>query len=361
MTTAPEILFSIKGGIGFITLNRPEALNALNLNMIREMDLKLIEWATSPFVQAVVVAGAGDRAFCSGGDVKSVALEAKAAATGTSDGALTRHFFREEYTLNNRIYTFPKPYISLVSGIVMGGGKGLSAHGSHRVVTENTLFAMPETNIGFFPDVGGGYFLPRCPGQTGLYLALTSKRIKASDTIYIGFATHFVPHAKIPELIDALTGMAWDRRIDPKKQVDMVISLFADEAKDESELAQYRNQIDTCFAHDRVEDILADLEKDNSPWSAETQKAMHGMSPTSLKIALRQIRLGATMEFAEVMKMEYRLSQACMQGHDFYEGIRAALIDKDRQPKWQPARIVDVDDALVAHCFDQIGDRELIL
>lgn len=358
MTNTSEILFDVRGGIGFITLNRPEALNALNLNMIREMDRRLVEWSADDAVRAVAVTGAGERAFCSGGDVKAVAIEAKAAKEGKGDSALGQQFFREEYTLNHRIFTFPKPYISLINGIVMGGGKGISAHGSHRVVTENTLFAMPETNIGFFPDVGGGYFLPRCPGQTGTYLALTSRRIKAIDTVYVGFATHFVPAQNIPDLTDTLTKLPQG---DARALVDRAIDDFSTEAPGASELAPNRDKIDACFSFDRVEDIFAALEKDGSPFAQETQKAMRGMSPTSLKIALRQIRLGARMPFAQVMEMEYRLSQACVARPDFYEGIRAALIDKDRAPKWSPARVEDVNDNDIENCFAPLGERDLIL
>jgi enoyl-CoA hydratase len=360
MAEEQEILFDVKGGVGFITLNRPQALNALNLNMIRQMDKKLVEWAKDAKIKAVVVTGAGDRAFCSGGDVKAVALDALALKQGKSDGQLTRDFFREEYILNHRIHTFPKPYISLINGIVMGGGKGISAHGSHRVVTENTLFAMPETNIGFFPDVGGGYFLPRCPGQTGAYLAMTSKRIKAIDTIYIGFATHFVKAEDIAKLSAALAAVNWDPREEAKDIVTETIEEFATFPPGDSELAPNRARIDACFAFDKVEEIFAALQKDGSPFAQETLTTLYGMSPTSLKIALRQIRLGAKMPFAQVMTMEYRLSQSLMKGHDFYEGIRAALIDKDRKPQWNPARVAEVRDQEVEAAFASLGERDLV-
>ena len=356
-----EIIFEVKGSVGFITLNRPQALNALTLEMIRKMDPQLVAWAKDPKIKAVAITGAGDRAFCSGGDVKTVAIESRNLRDGKSNGELTRAFFREEYTLNHRIHTFPKPYVSLINGIVMGGGKGLSAHGSHRVVTENTLFAMPETNIGFFPDVGGGYFLPRCPGQTGTYIALTSKRIKAIDTIYIGFGTHFTPLAKLPALADALANMQWDAREKPVDQVTSLIEDFAEQPTGESEIAPYREKIDKYFAHSKVEEIVADLQKDGSPWAEETLKAIYAMSPTSLKVALRQIRLGARMPFAQVMTMEYRISQACMKAPDFYEGIRAALIDKDRQPKWSPSRISEVPDQDIDKYFEPLGERDLVL
>jgi enoyl-CoA hydratase len=353
MTQEPEIIFEVRGSAGLVTLNRPQALNALTFDMVRRMDKMLVAWAKDPAVKAVIVSGAGDRAFCAGGDVKTVALESLAARKAGGGSAILRDFFREEYTLNHRIFTFPKPYISLINGVVMGGGKGISAHGSHRVVTENVLFAMPETNIGFFPDVGGGYFLPRCPGQTGAYLALTSKRIKAFDTLYIGFATHFVPSGAIPRLREEIA--------QSPRHLDELLQKNAGQPAAESEIIPWREKIDRYFAHDHVEKILDDLEKDPSAWAGETLKAMNTMSPTSLKIALKQIRQGAKMGFAEVMTMEYRLSQACLSRPDFYEGVRAALIDKDRQPKWQPARVSDVADADIDACFQSLGSQDLVL
>lgn len=353
MTQEPEIIFDVRGAAGWITLNRPQVLNALTVNMFRQMDRQLIRWAEDPAIRCVVITGAGDRAFCAGGDIKAVALDALALKKGESQGELIRDIFREEYILNHRIHTFPKPYISLVDGIVMGGGMGLSAHGSYCIVTEKTVFAMPEAGIGFFPDVGGGYFLPRCPGQTGTYLALTSKRIKTFDTIYIGFGTHFVPSAKIAEL-----GVEIAR--DPGN-LEALLKKFSEPPPGESEISPYRDKIDRYFARQHVEEILDDLEKDASPWAAETLKAMQGLSPTSLKIALKQMHLGATMPFADVMIMEYRISQACARRPDFYEGVRAALIDKDRHPRWQPATVAEVPDAEVEHCFESLGAQDLVL
>ena len=353
MTQEPEILFELRGAAGWITLNRPAALNALTLNMIRQMDQKLLAWVTDPAVAFVVITGAGDKAFCAGGDVKAVAIDSLALREGKGTGQLASDFFREEYILNNRIHSYPKPYVSLINGIVMGGGKGVSAHGSHRVVTENILFAMPETNIGFFPDVGGGYFLPRCPGQTGVYLAMTSQRIKAADTGYIGFATHFVPAADFAALTDALT------RVRDKAGLEKTLQQFAKPFPAGGMLSEQREAIDRCFSFNRVEDIVAALEKGQTPFAAETLKAMRGMSPTSLKIALRQIRLGAKMPFAQVMTMEYRISQSCVRAPDFYEGIRAALIDKDRQPKWNPAQISAVNDDDIEKYFAPLGQKDL--
>jgi enoyl-CoA hydratase len=346
----PEILFNVEGSAGVITLNRPQVLNALTFNMVREMDRQLIAWARDPAIKTVMITGAGDKAFCAGGDIKSVALAVK---NGGEERAEAAEFFRLEYTLNHRIFTYPKPYISLINGIVMGGGKGVSAHGSHRIVTENTVFAMPEATIGFFPDVGGGYFLPRCPGQTGTYLALTSKRIKTFDTLYIGFATHVVPLANIAELRAAIAEAPHDLE-------DWLKQLSIQPAFD-SELVPYRANIDKYFAYDRVEEIFAALERDASPWALETLKSLKAVSPSSLKIALRQIRLGAKMDFAQVMAMEYRLSQACLDRPDFYEGVRAALIDKDRKPRWDPPTIAKVRDADIAACFQSLGARDLVL
>jgi enoyl-CoA hydratase len=350
MTVEPEVIFSVEGKAGVITLNRPQVLNALTYNMVQQMDAQLIAWAADSAIEAVMITGAGDRAFCSGGDIKSVALAIK---KGGPEAAVMADFFRVEYTLNHRIFTFPKPYISLINGIVMGGGKGVSAHGSHRIVTENTTFAMPETGIGFFPDVGGGYFLPRCPGETGTYLALTSKRIKTFDTLYIGFATHFVPAVKISALRAAIAKAPQD--------ISTVLQTFSALPPGDSEIAPHREKIDRYFAHDHVEEIMADLEKDSSSWAAETLKTMNALSPSSLKIALQQIRRGAKMNFAEVMTMEYRLSQACLQRPDFYEGVRAALIDKDRNPQWNPSTVRDVPDADINACFQSLGTQDLVL
>lgn len=352
-----EVIFEARGHMGIITLNRPTALNALNLHMIRLIDSHLIACAGDDNIKAVIIEGAGGRAFCSGGDVKTIAQS----ITRPEGAALARDFFREEYTLNHRIHTYPKPYISLIDGIVMGGGKGISAHGSHRIVTENTLFAMPETNIGFFPDVGGGYFLPRCPGQTGLYLAMTSKRIKAIDTVYIGFGTHFVPAAKIFALRDALCGLSFEREADIRKDIDRVIESFTEEVHGESELAPKRLLIDECFGADRVEDIFAALEKYDDAWATETLAALYSMSPTSLKVALRQIRTGKSLDFGKAMTMEYRLSQRLVHTHDFYEGIRAALIDKDRQPKWNPARLSEVTEEQIDAFFAPLDSQDLVL
>ncbi len=354
-----EVLFDVQGEVGVITMNRPKALNALTLGMVRAMNAQLEQWAKDDAVQAVVIRGAGGRAFCAGGDVKAVALATRAADPAAC--SMARDFFYEEYTLNHRIFTFPKPYIALVDGIVMGGGVGVSAHGTFRVVGESTVLAMPETVIGFFPDVGGGYFLPRCPGQTGTYLALTGHRAGAVDAIYCGFATHYVAQAQHEELLAEHVAADLQDATDTKLAVQEIIARFADEAPGQCTLAPARETIDRCFGYDRMEDIVAALSRDGSPFAAAALETLYSVSPTSLKVTLRQLREGATLHFSKVMTMEYRLSQALVKYADFYEGIRAALIDKDKQPKWHPARIEDVSDAQVDAFFAPRPGDELVL
>lgn len=354
MSDDAEIIFERRGPLGLITLNRPQALNALTLNQVRQLDAKLAEWASDRDVSAVVIQGEGDRAFCAGGDVRAVALDGLAHRRGESDGALTRDFFREEYTLNRNIYRFPKPYVSLLDGITMGGGKGLSAHGSHRVVTERVTFAMPETNIGLFPDVGGSYFLPRLPGEIGVYLSLTGARIGAADCMDIGFGTHFVPSASIPALLADLAAAD----LPSQEAVDAVLARHGAAAGNPS-LPEIREAIDRCFVYDRVEDILASLAREQSAWAEDTRATLRRMSPTSLKVTLRQLREGARLDFEAAMIMEYRIVQRCMEGHDFFEGIRAQLIDKDRKPRWSPSSVEEVDDSAIAAYFESLGERDL--
>lgn len=356
---ADEVLFEKQGQIGIITMNRPQALNALTLGMVRAMNTQLQAWASDDSVQAVVIRGAGGRAFCAGGDVKAVAMATRAA--DPTAATMARDFFFEEYTLNHRIFTYPKPYIALIDGIVMGGGVGVSAHGAFRVVAENTALAMPETIIGFFPDVGGGYFLPRCPGQTGTYLALTGQRVGAVDAIYCGFATHYVSTSSHGELLQALSESDFSDAADTKRAVEEIIARFAQEPTGACTLAPVREAIDRCFGADRMEDIIEALAREDSDFAAKTLQSLYAVSPTSLKVTLRQLREGATLHFAKVMTMEYRLSQALVKYPDFYEGIRAALIDKDKQPKWHPARVEDVSDAQVDEFFAPRPNDELVL
>lgn len=345
-----EIAFHRRGGLAEIEMTRPKALNALTLEMIRHLDPRLKAWAKEPEVQAVILRGQGEKAFCAGGDVRAV-WEA-----GRAGDDLTRRFFYEEYTLNRRIHTFPKPYVALIDGITMGGGVGLSVHGSHRVAGDRTVVAMPETAIGFFPDVGATYVLPRLPGEIGLYMALTGARIKAADACYLGFATHYVPSTRVHEVADALAASQWQG--DPRGVVDKVLEGFAADPGP-APLSERREAIDSCFGRDSVEEIVAALEREDSDWARETLATMEQRSPTSMKLAFAALRRGAGMSFDDCMVMEYRISQGCMAGHDFYEGIRAVLVDKDHSPAWRPARLGEVTDAEVERYFAPLGGRDL--
>jgi enoyl-CoA hydratase len=341
MSGDPEILFDVADGVALVTLNRPAALNALTLGMIRRLRPMLEEWAADDKVRIVVVRGAGDKAFCAGGDVRALYD-----GRGT---AFTADFFREEYRLDYCIFHYPKPYIALMDGITMGGGVGLSVHARHRVVSDATMFAMPETGIGLFPDVGGSYFLPRMPGETGLYIALTGARLGAADCLYGGIAHTYVSGSRQDELVAALRGGG------------DVGKILAQRAEDPGPppLAQHRKAIDRCFAGESVEAIMAALEDEGREWAAKTLATMATKSPTSQKIAFRQVRTGAALDFDECMKMEYRLSQRVMAGRDFFEGVRAVVVDKDQRPHWQPARLEDVPEAEIDEYFAPLGDREL--
>jgi enoyl-CoA hydratase len=305
------------------------------------MKAQLDAWATDAAVKVVVIRGGGDRAFCAGGDIRALYESGKAKTS------YALQFYRDEYILNATIKHYPKPYIALIHGIDMGGGVGVSVNGAYRIAAENMVFAMPETGIGLFPDVGGSYFLPRCPGQIGMYLALTGARLRTTDALYAGIATHFVQQAKWDALIEKLAGGA---------APDNALAALSDTVPD-TFLAEHRNTIDKIFAMDSVEAILAALAAEGTDWGHDTAVTLRTKSPTSLKIAFRQIREGAKLEFDDCMRMEYRI----VAGHDFYEGVRAVIIDKDNAPKWQPADPSGVSDADVAAYFVPMGANELKL
>ncbi|MEX2630050.1 MAG: enoyl-CoA hydratase/isomerase family protein [Tistlia sp.] len=353
MDETAEILFERRGAVGLVTLNRPKALNSLTLEMIRQFQPRLEAWAADPEVGAVVIRGAGEKAFCAGGDVRSVWTAAR------DGGDLPREFFREEYILNRTIFRLAKPYIALIDGIAMGGGVGLSVHGMIRVAGDRTLVAMPETAIGLFPDVGGSYFLPRLPGKAGLFLALTGHRLKAADCRYLGVATHYVPTDSQEALLEALC--AADFPGDGGSAAEAAVNGFAVHAG-ASDLQQRQAAIDRLFSGGSVEAVLAALEAEGDKgdgWAAEQAAILRKRSPTSMKVAFEQLRRGANLTFEECMTMEYRLSQAAMAGHDFHEGIRAVLVDKDHAPAWRPASLADVDTALVESHFKSLGERDL--
>jgi len=353
MSGDDEILLERDRGLATITINRPQALNALTLANYRRIDPALRAWAADPSVHAIIVRGAGDRAFCAGGDVRAV-YEAGRGIGG--DPSLTAVFFREEYELIRRIHHFPKPYIAIIDGITMGGGAGISVNGAYRIATERTQFAMPETGIGLFPDVGATRFLNRCPGHVGRFLGLTGARLNAADALYCGFATHFVERDRIEALFDELAG--------DHIAAEACLGGFA-AAPDPSPLAALQPAIDRCFAGNTVEAILDALAakaaagEAHVEWAAETRADLLTKSPTSLKITLRQLTIGRDYDLDAALALEYRLTQHVMAGHDFYEGIRAMLIDRDRNPKWRPATFAEVSESIVDGYFTPIGDREL--
>lgn len=351
MGAEEDILFEVDGAIGRVTLNRPGALNALTLAMTRRFEAKLIAWAGDARVKAVVATGAGERAFCAGGDIRALYD-----AMGRPGDPLPRDFYRQEYRLNHCIFHYRKPFIAFVDGVVMGGGVGVSVHGSHRVVTERLVFAMPETGIGLFPDVGATYFLPRCPGRIGMYLGLTGARLGPADALYSGFGTHYVPHKRLGDLAAALAGADFEGSAG--RVVSRVIERIAADPGPAS-LADHRDAIDRCFAAPSVEGILEALEAEGSAWANETLATLDTKSPTSLKVALRQITEGARLDIARALQLEYRLTQRFVAGHDFAEGIRALVIDKDKAPAWKPARLDEVDEARVDRYFAPLPDGEL--
>ncbi|CAM9836759.1 unnamed protein product [Phaeothamnion confervicola] len=353
MTSAdPEILFERRGTAGLVTLNRPKALNAVTFGMVRALALQLADWANDPAVTRVVISAAGDRAFSAGGDIRALTDLGKA---GRHAEALT--FWREEYALNTAIKHYPKPYVSLIDGIVMGGGVGISVHGSHRVAGDKFLFAMPEVSIGFFPDVGATWFLPRLPGEIGTYLALTGERLKAADAVAATIATHRIASARFADLRAALCGGA---------SVDALLAAFA-EPTGVAPLLARRAAIDGLFAADRVEDVLAALDREagaggpDADFAAGTAATMRTKSPTSLKLALAQMRAGKSLPFDGCMNTEFRIVSRIIRGHDFYEGVRAVIVDKDNAPRWQPSTLAEVTQADVEAHFAPLGFDELRL
>ena len=345
MSNDAEILFEKRGAVGLITLNRPKALNALTHAMCVSMRAQLAAWATDAAIKCVVIQGEGERAFCAGGDIRTLYDSGKA---GTPYAV---EFYRDEYLLNAAIKHYPKPYVALLRGFVMGGGVGVSVHGSHRAADETMLFAMPETGIGLFPDVGGSFFLPRLPGELGMYLGLTGSRLKTADALYAGVATHFVPASQRQALIDALSnGM----------ECDQVMRKLAQNPA-EATISALRSTIDRIFAATSIEMVLAALDSEGTDWASETAKTIRGKSPTATKLAFRQIRNGKSLDFDDCMRMEFRMVNRVIAGHDFYEGVRATIIDKDGAPRWQPSQLSDVSDADIDAYFAPLGNKELPL
>lgn len=332
-----EVLCRIEGRVGRITLNRPQAIHALTTNMCRLMTEALLAWRDNPAVELVLLDHAGERGFCAGGDIRMLA------ESGAGDGRLAREFFYIEYRLNHLLFHYPKPTVAIMDGITMGGGVGLSRPCRFRVATERTTFAMPETGIGLFPDVGGGWYLSRMPDHFGLWLALTGARIKAADCELLGIATDFVESARIAELKAAI--------VDDPARVETLLTEFEADAG-RPPLAAHQDEIAHIFGSDSVEAILSALEAAGTEWATEQLKVLATKSPQTMKVAFRQLQLGGrAATFAENMAMEYRIGARVVQRPDFLEGVRAVIVEKDNAPKWNPARAEEVDEATLAAIF----------
>lgn len=347
----PDLIVRREGSAGIIRLNRPKAINAMTLEMSIGIDAALDRFEVDPAVALVLLEGAGDRGLCAGGDIRGLYESSRAG------GDLGKRFWRQEYTMNARIARFPKPYVAFMDGLVMGGGVGLSAHGSHRVVTERTKVAMPEVGLGFFPDVGGTWLLSRSPGEVGTYFGLTGQTMNGPDAVYAGFADAVVPSGKLAALRETLIGL---RTGTTSVAVKAAIDGFAT-GETAGPVAAIRSQLDRWFANDRMQDILAALQRDGSELAQWTLKALNEKSPRGMVVALRLLRLArASSSLEECLVREYRAALAVFASDDFREGVRAAVIDKDRNPSWSPSRIEDVTPEIVAPYFAEIGADELV-
>ena len=343
-----EEMHGVDGHVGIITLNRPEVLNSLNAAMIAAMYPQLKVWADAAAIKAVIIRAAPGRAFCAGGDLRLTHQRYHA-----KDPALP-HFFRDEYQLNRLIHHYPKPYIALLDGITMGGGVGISIHGSHRVATERLLFAMPETGIGFFPDVGGTYFLPRLSGRMGYYLGLTGARLSSDDCVSLTLAQYKVTPSDLPALIEKIA--ATSLKGDAKAIVSHIIAAFK-VAIPPSALLEQQTEIDRCFSFNTMEEVVAALSTATGPACLAAMGALQKKSPTSLKVTLAALHQGAALDFDACMHQEYRLACHFTEGHDFIEGIRAVIIDKDQQPKWRPDTLAGVSPQAVARYFSPTANE----
>lgn len=352
MTTYTEVIFNelqgVGGAIGEIVLNRSQVLNSINLSMVHAIYHQLQTWATSNAIKAVVIRAVEGRAFCAGGDIRQTYEQAK------SQDIKAINFFRDEYQLNRLIYHFPKPYIAFLNGITMGGGVGISIHGSHRIATEHLMFAMPETGIGFFPDVGGTYFLPRLPGQLGYYLGLTGARLQSDDCVALGIAQHKVAAQSLPALLKELINQPFKH--EAKTSVSEIIEQFSTPTQT-SPLLQEKEEIDNCFSGKTMEAIMQALQNAKHTICKESLTTLSKKSPTSLKVTLRALNEGRYLEFDACMKQEFRLASHFLESRDFQEGIRAAIIDKDQNPHWQPETLDKVKEPDIAKFFAPLAEE----
>ena len=347
----PDLIVRREGSAGIIRLNRPKAINAMTLEMSMGIDAALDQFESDPAVAVVVLEGAGERGLCAGGDIRGLYESSRAG------GDLGKVFWRQEYIMNARIAKFPKPYVAFMDGLVMGGGVGLSAHGRHRVVTEKTKLAMPEVGLGFFPDVGGTWLLSHAPGEIGTYFGLTGQTMNGPDAIHARFADAVVPSGKLPALREMLTKV---RPGTMSGEIKALIDGFAT-GETSGPVAAMQASIDAWFAHDRMEDIVAALKRDGSELAQSTLKTLNEKSPRGMVVTLKLLRLARTSSsLEECLVREYRAALEVFRSDDFREGVRAAVIDKDRNPRWSPTAIEDVTPEMLAPYFVSIGVDELV-
>ncbi|MDO8297046.1 MAG: enoyl-CoA hydratase/isomerase family protein [Caulobacter sp.] len=340
----PEVLCRVESGVGRITLNRPKALHALTLTMCEDMIDALSIWRHDEAVQCILVDHSGERGFCAGGDIRMLA------ESGAGDAVEARKFFHTEYRLNHLLFTYSKPVVTVMDGVTMGGGVGLAMPSAVRIATERTTYAMPETGIGLFPDVGGGWFLPRLPGKAGLWLALTGARIKAADCCALGIATHYMPSEKVEAFKAALLAHPGS--------IAAAMAAFVEDPG-HARIAAHRADIDRLFGEGDVEAIIANLAVEPGDWAAEQLATLTTKSPQTLKVAFRQLRTGALLDdFAANMAMEYRIGARVVRRHDFLEGVRAVIIDKDNAPRWDPPTVEAVTDAMLDDIFAPLSPDE---
>ena len=339
-----DVLISTDVRVGHIALNRPKAIHALNLAMCEAMIDALLKWQGNAAVEAVIIDHSEGRGFCAGGDIRMLA------ESGAKDGKEARLFFHTEYRLNHLLFTYPKPVVAFMDGITMGGGVGISQPAKYRVATEHTRFAMPETGIGLFPDVGGGWYLPRLEGRVGAYLALTGARLDGAECLALGLATHYLPSEKLAEAKARIA-------VDPDRIGGILgeLSVTAPPAA----ITQHIERINRLFASDTYEDILGALEADGGAWAEKELATLHGKSPQTCKVALRQLQEGGEMhDFAEQMRQEYAIGSRVVQMHDFIEGVRALIVDKDNSPKWDPPTPEAVTDEWIDAIFAPLPESE---
>ena len=331
-----DVLIQTTGRAGRIRLNRPKAIHALNTGMCRAMSAALAEWHGDTGIEAVILDHAEGRGFCAGGDIRMIA------ESGAGDGAEAREFFFEEYRMNHRLFTYVKPVIAFMDGSTMGGGVGISMPARYRVATENTKFAMPETGIGLFPDVGGGWYLSRLPGRMGQFIALTGHRLDGAECLALGLATHYLPAERLEE--------AKARIAEAPADAEAILDQLSTQAP-EAALPAHREAIDRLFASDRLEDVFAALEADGGEWATKQLGILRTKSPQSMKVSLKLLLDGATMPtFEDEMRQEYAVASRVVQRHDFIEGVRAVIVDKDNAPRWDP----DTPEGVTAHRIDTI-------